>query len=82
MFQALNTCSIGIHHTEEMAKRHEECDGVRAGSNEAFAMDDFNNKVGMSIPNSVGCNFDNLSNAVISAFLNGQLHKINGQPTP
>lgn len=82
MFQALNTCDIGMHHTGEMAIYHEECNGVKAGGNESIVMDTHNNSVGMSIAKSVGCNFDNLSNAVISAFLNGQLHKIDGQPTP
>lgn len=82
LFQALNTCHIGSVHTLAMAERHEICNGELMNSLQSVDMDRRNNGVGIHIARSVGCNFDDLSNAVISAFLNGDLVKIDGSPTP
>lgn len=68
-----------------MAVRHEECDGKRPSTDASFNMDTFNNNVGITIGNNwqeYGCDRANLVAAVLAAFQNGQLHKIDGNPTP
>ncbi|GAB2604725.1 DUF6973 domain-containing protein [Spirosoma areae] len=85
LYQALNTCSFGATHTREMAERHEECDGERAGSDASFRMDTHNNNVGIDIGKKWevhGCNPANLVGLVLEAFQKGDLRKIDGTRTP
>ncbi|MFD2569002.1 DUF6973 domain-containing protein [Spirosoma soli] len=85
LYQAINVCSIGADDTRALAQLHEECDGRRFGTNQSFNMDTHNNNVGIAIGQNWqanGCNLSNLAAAVIEAFQQGRLIKIDGTPTP
>lgn len=84
LITAINYCDIGEQHTDAIANLHEVCDGVNQNPTVAQkTMDVFNNSKGMAIAKATGCSNRNaLSAAVLAAYNNGTLHKINGQPTP
>lgn len=80
---ALNYCSLGEQHAETLADLHEVCSNMN--QNQTFAeltMDRRNNKIGLDIAKSQGCNDINaLLYTLHTAYINGSFKDINGNPT-
>lgn len=80
---ALNYCSLGEQHAASLADLHEVCSNMNQNQTfEELVMDRRNNKIGLDIAKSQGCNdIDELLYTLHTAYVNGAFKDINGNST-